>query len=188
MRFTTQLFPGPGEAAKTKFATQVVPLATLKSVGFVPLKVTGAAVSVAASPPVLVTVTVIAGVLATPTRRLPKSAGDGLAMIAGATPLPDSETCCVLPTMAPESSVTVRVTGPYDRTVVGENVTIIVQLEFAPIARPFEHVVPCALVPIPKNDESAPEVMANAPLAARCRVSVPLFETVSDIVDVWLVA
>ena len=51
-------------------------------------------------------------------------------------------TSCVLPVMAPVSSVNVRVTGPYERTVGGENVTIIVQLDPALIAKPFEQVVP----------------------------------------------
>ena len=73
------------------------------------------------------------------------------------------------------SSVITRVAGPYERTVVGVNVTLIVQEPFGGIAKLLVQVVPA---PMPKNVGSVPVVMARA-VAPRFNVSVPLFVIVT---------
>src|ERR1700674_2165267 len=128
-------------------------------------------------PPELVSVTVRL-LLVTPTIWLEvKVAGLGFGVTCAATPEPVRETDCIVPATAPASSVITRVTGPYERTVVGVKVTLIVHEPLAGIAKPLVHVV---VPPIPKNVESALAVIAAALAEARFSVSVPLFVTVSD--------
>jgi hypothetical protein len=64
---------------------------------------------------------------------------------------------------------------------------MIVQVEPVVIAELLAQVVPCPLVPMPKNEESALAVIANAFVAARFSVSVPLFFNVIGSVAVKLI-
>ncbi len=155
-----------------------------KSPGFVPVSVT--LVIVTADDALLVSTVVICA-LATPVRWLPNNTVVGLKFTVEVTPAPLMETDCVDPATAPASSVITSVTGPYERTVVGAKVTTIVQLDPAVIAEPFAQVVPCPAVPMPKNDESVLVEIAKALLAARFKVSVPLFFTVNGSVAVRLI-
>ncbi len=102
------------------------------------------------------------------------------------TPAPLIDTDCVDPATAPASSVITSVTGPYERTVVGEKVTTIVQVDPAVIVELFAQVVPCPLVPMPKNPESALALIVTAFVAARFSVSFPLFFNVIGSVAVKL--
>ena len=159
----------PPLCATVALLMQVVPVGTIarKSLALVPLMATAlVAASCTAKPPELVTVSVIFPLVVPTFWFVAKVSGLGAKPTCAATPEPVSAACCVLPTTAPESSVTVKVTPLYERTVFGVNVTIIVQLDPAPIARPFEHVVPCAPVPMLKNEESAPVEREKAPLVA----------------------
>jgi sugar (pentulose or hexulose) kinase len=63
---------------------------------------------------------------------------------------------------------------------------MIVQVDPAAIAELLAQVVPCPLVPMPKNEESALAVIAIAFAAARFSVSVPLFFNVIGSVAVRL--
>jgi hypothetical protein len=183
VRITTH---DPVFAATDALLMQVVPAATMaKSLALAPLIATAfAAANCTPKPPVFDSVTVRFPLVVPTFWFGVKFTGLGAKFSAAVTPDPDRATDCFDPATAPESSVITRVTGPNVPTAVGANVTLIVHVPRAGMASPFVQVVP---TPIPNSVEFVPTVMATALVAARFKVSVPLFVNVNAIVEVWLI-
>lgn len=161
----TQVPPEPATFAPF---VQVVPVATVKSLAFVPVIVTVlAAANARAAPPLFVRVMVCAA-LAVPTPWLANVSvfGDS-ATVCGVAPV--SAIVCVAG-LASSVTVAVALRFPF---AAGANVKLIRQVPFGASAVPLMHVVPCVTV---KSPVFAPP---RETFAVRCSVSVPLFVSVT---------